>query len=74
LEILKLGDIIGDQVIQVPFGTRALDVNFAHVADIKEPGRLSTSPVLIQDPGVLDRKFPAPEVDQATPKFLMFLE
>src|ERR1700733_6731950 len=52
------GDIAGESV-----GLRTLDFDFAHVAYVEQARSRSDRSVLFQDAGILERHFPAAEID-----------
>ena len=60
---LKLGDGVGGDVVGERCRIRAVDFDFAHVADVEQAGGRSHGAVFFEDAGVLQRHVPAAEID-----------
>jgi hypothetical protein len=59
LIILQAGDIVAGHVLQQRPSLGATNLNFPHVAHVKEPGRRAHRKVLAGNAGILHRHVPA---------------
>ena len=50
---------------------RAADGDFAHVGDVENAGGVADGEMFVHDAGVLDRHFPAAEINQLRAEFLV---
>ena len=67
----QLADVIRQDAIKEARRVRAADSDFAHVGDVEDAGGVADGEMFLDDAGVLDRHFPAAEINQFGAKFLM---
>ena len=68
---LQFADVIGQHAVEEFRRRAAAHHDFAHVRDVEQSGGGAHGVVLLQDAGVMERHFPAAEINQARAQFLV---